>query len=85
MQAEMSDVATAHTEYIKALDAAGLGCQSSSCAWWHKGGMVTNGPCRCNTGHVQRETDVADLISKLRAAAYAGSRLAKAVKPKSTK
>lgn len=78
----MTTATQAHADYVKALEAAGLGCQSSSCAWWHKGGMVTNGPCRCNTGHVQRETDIPDMLSKLRAAAYAGSRLAKAIKPK---
>lgn len=71
-----------YDEYVRQLEAAGLGCRSSSCTWWHKGGMVTNGPCRCNTGHVQRDTDVQDLISKLRQAAYAGARLAKAIKPK---
>lgn len=72
-------LAEAHADYVAAIEAADLGCQSSSCSWWHRGGMVTNGPCRC-TRHPRDAGEMMDTISKMRQAAYAGAQLARAVR-----
>lgn len=77
-------LAEAYDEYAATLEAEGLGCPSSSCPWWHRGGMVTNGPCRCGTNHARSEVERAARESKLRQAAYAGTRLARAVRQELT-